>query len=156
MNQAVIDMLNEGRKRELLAVAQYLAQHYELADQMYNRLATRMKKIGIQEMGHAEGFAERILFLGGKPADKPNIPAKRGLSIEEMLKESINLEDEAVKMYNESALKCAEQGDQVSRQLFERLAAEEEEHLDEFQNTLDHVNNLGASYLATLIDGGAD
>jgi bacterioferritin len=156
MNQAVIDMLNEGRKRELLAVAQYLAQHYELADQMYNKLATRMKKIGIQEMKHAEDFAERILFLGGKPADKPNVPAKRGQTIEQMLETSIELEDEAVKMYNESARKCAEEGDFVSRDLFERLAGEEEEHLDEFQNTRDHVNNLGAAYLATLIEGGAD
>jgi bacterioferritin len=141
----------------LLAVAQYLAQHYELADQMYDKLAARMKKIGIQEMRHAEGFAERILFLGGKPADKPNVPAKRGQTVEQMLQTSIELEEEAVRMYNESAQRCAEQGDHVSKQMFERLAGEEEEHVDEFQNTLQLVQNLGAPYLASLAGpGGAD
>ncbi len=156
MNQKVIDMLNQGRERELLAVQQYLAQHYELADQMYGKLADRMKKIGIQEMKHAEAFAERILFLGGVPANKPNVPAKRGLSIPEMLDASIQLEDEAVQMYNANARKCEAEGDFVSMHLFEDLAGQEEGHLDEFQNTKDFVDKLGAPYLATLTGGPGD
>ncbi|MHB1006534.1 MAG: ferritin-like domain-containing protein [Chloroflexota bacterium] len=156
MNQKVIDMLNEGRQRELLAVQQYLAQHYELADQMYGKLAERMKKTGIQEMKHAETFAERILFLGGTPANKPNIPAKRGLTIPEMLDASIDLEVEAVNMYNAHAHSCEAEGDFVSMHLFESLAGEEEGHLDEFQNTKDFVDKLGAPYLATLTGNPGD
>ncbi len=156
MNQAVIDMLNEGRARELLAVSQYLAQHYELADQMFNKLATTMKDVGIQEMKHAEAFAERVLFLGGTPTEHPHEPAKRGLSIEDMLRASIDLEVEAINLYNKNARLCAEEGDNVSRRLFQKLAEEEEEHLDMFQTTLDLINKLGASYLATLVEGGSD
>ena len=41
--------------------------------------------------------------------------------------------------------------DQISRQLFEQLLAEEEEHLDFFENTAEHIEKLGAAYLATLL-----
>ena len=40
--------------------------------------------------------------------------------------------------------------DQISKQLFEELLKEEEGHLDMFENIKDHVDKLGASYLATL------
>ncbi|MCK7485212.1 MAG: manganese catalase family protein [Bacillus subtilis] len=65
MSKKVIDLLNEARARELSAITQYMAQHYELEDQDYGKLAKVMKEIGIQEMKHAEALAERILFLKG-------------------------------------------------------------------------------------------
>jgi len=45
---------------------------------------------------------------------------------------------------------CAAEKDQISKQLFEELLKEEEGHLDMFENIKDHVDKLGASYLATL------
>ena len=156
MNQKVVDALNQGRQRELLAVSQYMVQHYELEDQMYGKLASRFKKIGIQEMRHAEDFAERVLFLGGVPADKPDVPAKKGQAIREMLQTGIALEKEAIKMYNDAAKLCSDEGDHVSKQLFERLAQDEEALLDEFQNTLDFVDNLGGNDLATLVSAEGD
>lgn len=152
MSKTVIDLLNDGRQRELLAISQYMIQHYELEDTDYGKLAARVKEIAIVEMKHAEALAERILFLNGTPTTTPETEAKKGLSIPEMLKVDIGLEDEAIKMYNASANACAEAGDNVSKQLFESLLDAEENHLDEFQTTLDHVEKLGASYLATLME----
>ena len=62
MSKTVIDMLNDGRQRELLAISQYMVQHYELDDTDYGKLAARLKDIAIVEMKHAEALAERILF----------------------------------------------------------------------------------------------
>jgi bacterioferritin (cytochrome b1) len=42
--------------------------------------------------------------------------------------------------------------EQVSKQLFEELLKDEEDHLDMVENIKDHVDKLGASYLATLTD----
>ncbi|MGB9628229.1 MAG: ferritin-like domain-containing protein, partial [Thermodesulfobacteriota bacterium] len=67
MNQKVIDLLNKARSRELSAIAQYMEHHYELEDQDFGKLATKLKEIAIQEMKHAEKLAERILFLNGEP-----------------------------------------------------------------------------------------
>jgi bacterioferritin len=57
---------------------------------------------------------------------------------------------EAIKMYNEAALTCAAENDQISKQLFEELLKDEEDHLDRFENIKDHVDKLGGPYLTTL------
>jgi bacterioferritin len=59
---------------------------------------------------------------------------------------------EAIKMYNEAALTCAAKKAQISKQLFEEFLKDEEDHLDLFENTKDHVDKLGASCLTTLTD----
>lgn len=151
MNPKVIEALNGARMRELGAISQYLSQHYELEDQMYEKLADRFKDIGIQEMKHAEKFAGRILFLGGVPSSKPDHLALKGQAIAEILQTGIGLEAEAVKMYNDSAKLCRDEGDNGSAELFEEILIEEEGHLDEFQNKAAFVKDLGAAYLATQV-----
>jgi bacterioferritin len=151
MSKKVIDLLNDARARELTAITQYMAQHYELEDQDFGKLAKKLKEIGIQEMKHAEALAERILFLKGEPTSKPDATAKKGQSIAEMLKTDMALESQAIKMYNEAAVICAQEKDQISKQLFEKLLGEEEGHYNDFENIKDHVDKMGDAYLATLV-----
>lgn len=150
MSKKVIELLNSARARELTAISQYMAQHYELEDQDFGKLGTKFKEIAIAEMKHAEKLAERILFLKGEPISKPDGTIKKGESIEAMLKTNMGLEEEAIKMYNESSTICAAEKDQISKELFEELLKDEEEHLNYFENVKDHVEKLGAAYLATL------
>jgi bacterioferritin len=150
MSQKVIDLLNEARSRELTAITQYMAQHYELEDRDFGKLATKVKEIAIVEMKHAEKLAERILFLKGEPTSKPDASAKKGQQIPDMLSTDVALEAQAIKMYNEASVICAAEKDQISKELFEELLKEEEDHLNTFENIKDHVDKLGASYLATL------
>jgi len=153
-SQKVVDLLNEARSRELTAIIQYMAYHYELEDADFGKLAKAFKKIGIEEMKHAEALAERILFLNGTPTTKPDAKIQKGQEIPEMLQTSDDLEAQAVDMYNAAAVVCAKENDQISKQLFEKLLGDEEEHLDYFQNVKSHVDKLGASYLATLTGEG--
>ncbi|MCK7485211.1 MAG: hypothetical protein MZU97_06385 [Bacillus subtilis] len=67
-----------------------------------------------------------------------------------MLATDIGLEAQAIKMYNEAAGVCAQEKDQISKQLFEKLLGEEEEHLNQFENIKDHIEKLGAAYIVTL------
>jgi bacterioferritin len=150
MNQKVIDLLNEARSRELGAISQYMIHHYELEDQDFGKLASKIKEIAIAEMKHAEMLADRILFLHGEPTAKPDGSPKKGQQIPEMLSTNIGLETAAIKMYNEAALVCAAEKDQASKDLFEKLLAQEEDHQNDFENIKDHIEKLGASYLATL------
>jgi bacterioferritin len=152
MSKKVIELLNAARSREITAITQYMAQHYELEDNDFGKLAKKMKEIAIQEMKHAEALAERILFLKGVPTTKPDSEVQKGQEIEAMLATNIKLESSAVKMYNEAALVCAAEKDQISKQLFEKLLGEEEDHLNFFENTEDHVEKLGAAYMVTLAD----
>jgi bacterioferritin len=152
----VIDLLNDGRARELGAILQYMAHHYELEDADFGKLAKTMKEIAIQEMKHAEKLAERILFLGGTPTSQLQPQPKKGQTIPEMLATDESLETGAVQLYNASAVRCSELGDQISKELFEKLLADEEGHLDTFQNVAAHLKQMGESYLATLAGGAAE
>lgn len=152
MTEKVISMLNEARKRELHAIAQYMIQHYELEDAGYGKLGKKMKEIAITEMKHAEELAERILFLGGTPVTKPEGEIQKGLGIPELLQANLALEQGAVKLYNDSANACAAEGDNVSKAIFEKLLADEDEHVDDFETTLEHVEKLGDIYIASLVD----
>jgi bacterioferritin len=150
MSKKVIDLLNQARSRELTAINQYMAQHYELEDQDFGKLASKLKEIGIQEMKHAEKLAERILFLNGEPTSKPDGLPKKGQKIQDMLTVDIGLETQAIKMYNDASVVCAAEKDQISKELFEELLKDEEDHLNIFENIKDHVEKLGQAYLATL------
>ena len=150
MSKKVIDLLNQARSRELTAISQYMEQHYELEDQDFGKLGSKLKEIAIQEMKHAEKLAERILYLKGEPTSKPDGVAKKSQKIQEMLTTDIGLETQAIKMYNEAVLVCQSEKDQKSKDIFESLLGDEEEHLNYFENTKDHVDKLGAAYIATL------
>jgi bacterioferritin len=127
-----------------------MSQHYELEDSDFGKLASKFKEIAIAEMKHAEKLAERILFLKGEPTSKPDALAKKGQQIPQMLTTNMALEVGAMKMYNEAAMVCAAEKDQISKELFEELLKDEEGHFNYFENTKDHVEKLGAAYLATL------
>ena len=151
MSKKVIDLLNGARSRELTAITQYMAQHYELEDKDFGKLGSKLKTIAIQEMKHAEKLAERILYLKGEPTSKPDGGAKKGQKIPEMLTTNIGLEAQAIKMYNDASVVCAAEKDQISKEVFEELLKDEEEHLNYFENEKDHVEKLGVAYLATLV-----
>ena len=150
MNQKVIDLLNEARSKELGAINQYMIHHYELEDKDFGKLASKVKEIAIVEMKHAEKLAERILFLHGVPTSKPDAIPKKGQEIGETLATNVALEAQAIAMYNEAAIVCAAEKDQKSKDLFEELLGEEEEHLDFFERVKDHIDKMGPAYLVTL------
>jgi bacterioferritin len=154
--QKVIDLLNEGRAAELTAIMQYMEHHYELEDSDYGRLGKVLKTTAVQEMKHAEKLAERILFLEGVPVSQPDGQVQKGEDIKQMLATDRALEANAIKMYNDHARQCAELGDHVSKDLFEELLGQEEAHWDQFGVIADHVQKIGAPYLATLTGGEAD
>ncbi|MBL7224478.1 MAG: bacterioferritin [Candidatus Brocadiae bacterium] len=154
--EKVIDLLNEARASELTAILQYMSQHYELEDADFGKLAAPLKAIAIQEMQHAEMFAERILFLGGTPTSIPDGKTVKGEEIVDLLATDMGLESGAIEMYNHHATACAELGDLVSKDLFETILAQEEDHWSQFDNVHGHIEKLGAVYLATLAGGDAE
>lgn len=66
----VIEVLNRARSMELYSVQQYMIQHYTLDNMDYGEFAGKIKLIAIDEMRHAEQFAERIKELGGETCQR--------------------------------------------------------------------------------------
>jgi bacterioferritin len=143
MIQTVIDLLTEAGLRELEAIDQYMTHHYEMENKGLDKLATKIKKIAVAKMKHAEKLTERILFLKGEPISETDATSKKGQEIPEMLATDAALERQTVKMYNEAAVICGSEKDQKSKDLFEEFLSDEEDHLSFFENIKDHVDKLG-------------
>ena len=78
----VIEVLNKARSLELKAIYQYMNQHYNLDNMDYGDLALKVKLIAIDEMRHAEMFAERIKELDGEPTAEPAAKIEKGQKVE--------------------------------------------------------------------------
>jgi bacterioferritin len=151
-----IELLNKGVADELQAVHQYMYWHFHLDDQGFNPLAALLKRIAIMEMNHVEMLAERILFLNGEVEMAVAGPVEKITDPSEILTRGAQMEQQAVKDYNQFALECSANADSASKQVFETLVGEEEGHFDEFDKQLDNIKRFGPSYLALQsFDGGA-
>ena len=143
-----IELLNEGVADELQAVHQYMYWHFHLDDQGFPPLAALFKRIAIMEMGHVERFAERILFLKGDVKMESKGPVETITEPSEILAKAAAMEYEAVGIYNQAAVECSQNADAASRQVFEALVNDEENHYEQFDTQLDNIKRFGPSYLA--------
>ena len=88
----------------------------------------------------------------------PAGPVERVTEPEAILARAAEMEHEAVVMYNQSAIKCSNNADAASKQLFESLVNDEEGHFSEFDSQLSNIKRFGPSYLAlqSFGSGSAD
>jgi bacterioferritin len=149
----VIARLNQALQEELTAINQYFV-HAEMCHNWgYPRLGNYIKKQSIGEMKHAEAVLERILFLEGIPNMQP-LALNIGQDVKAQLQRDLALEVKAVAMYNASAKLARDAGDNTSRELFERLLRDEEEHVDFLETQLHLVEELGYErYLTQQLEG---
>jgi bacterioferritin len=143
-----IALLNKAVADELQAVHQYMYFHFHLDDQGFKPLAQLFKRIAIQEMGHVELLAERILFLKGDVEMVAAGLVEKIIEPEAVLIKAMAMEEDGVRTYNQAALECGANADSTSKQIFEGLVRDEEGHFDQYEKQHDNVKRFGLSYLA--------
>ena len=148
--KVVIDVLNQARSMELHAISQYMNQHYNLDDMDYGELAAKIKLIAIDEMRHAEMFAERIKELGGEPTSELAAKVTKGQEVNGIFPFDTKLEDDTIDAYNGYLQTCRENGDSTTMKIFETVIDEEQIHMNYFDNIGGHIEKLGDSYLARI------
>ena len=142
-NPKVIAELNEALKEELTAINQYFL-HAEMCENWkYTRLADHIKKQSIDEMKHAEVLIERILFLDATPNMTELMQLSIGQNVKEQLESDLKLEIAAVAQYNRAIQIARDEGDNASRELFERLLKDEEEHVDWLEAQVHQIREIG-------------
>jgi bacterioferritin len=144
----VIEYLNKALRHELTAINQYWL-HYRLMDNWgYRALAKQWRKESIEEMEHADKLVHRIIFLEGFPNMQVLDPLHIGQNVREVLDCDLQLEVSARALYEEAATHCHGVRDYVSRDLFEALMSDEEQHIDFLETQLDLVAKLGLELYA--------
>jgi bacterioferritin len=142
-NPRVIELLNEALKAELTAINQYWL-HYRMLDNWgVRKLAALERHESIDEMKHADRFAERILFLDAMPNFQALGSLRIGESVEEILKADLAAEHEAVEMYRNGVAECEALRDYVSRDLFAEVLKDEEGHVDFIETQFEMIRQMG-------------
>jgi len=142
-NPKVVAALNEALKEELTAINQYFL-HAEMCENWkYTRLADFIKKQSIDEMKHEEVLIERILFLDATPNMTEPMQLSVGQNVKDQLESDLKLEISAVAQYNAAIETARDGGDNASRELFERLLKDEEEHVDWLEAQLHQIREIG-------------
>ena len=146
----VIEYLNEALRNELTAVNQYWL-HYRLLDHWgIARLADFERYESIDEMKHADQLSERILYLDGLPNFQALGRLRIGESVEEILRADLELEREALDQLRNAIAHCEAVRDYVSRDLFARILANEEEHVDIIEKQFDMIERMGIQNYVAL------
>ena len=141
-----IDLLNKAVEREIAVSIQYILQHAKmekivrrtilenilLDKTTYDAVGKFLREFAIQEMKHAASIMERIYYLGGQATTKSGKPSI-GDSISEFAKNGVKAEEEALTLYRKIIETAGQMGDWETREVFEKIYGEEENHLFKFQ-----------------------
>jgi len=153
-NDKVLAKLNEMLAEELTAINQYMV-HSEMCDNWgYGRLHKKVEERAIVEMRHAEKLIARILFFDeGRPIVSSLKAIHIGADVEGQLRNDLQAEYDAVVKYNEAVRLAAELQDNGTRDIFEDILEDEEEHVDWIEAQLDQIDHVGIqNYLVMQVE----
>ena len=137
-DKKLMDIINESIARELAATVQYMWQHVQWGGVKGFAVKDVLKQFAIVEMKHAEAIAERLAYLGGSPTIKP-APIVIGKTLKQMITKDQKDEEGAIMLYKK-IIKVAEKADDpVTKALFKKILADEEDHHDTFCGLLEEM-----------------
>jgi len=141
-NEKVLETLNMLLADELTAINQYMVQSEMCADWGYEKLHEAIEKRAIDEMKHAEKLIGRIIFLEGRPVVSKLNKINIGATVDIQHKNDHEAEEGAIKAYNDAIKLAVEVGDNGTRDLFEEILEDEEEHIDWIESQLDQIDQM--------------
>jgi bacterioferritin len=134
-NKELIDGLNRALEMDLRAIVQYMWQYVMARGEERESVRKVFRKIALQEMNHAESFAERIKYLGGVPTTSP-ADITVGATLREMVELDFESENESIEQCKRVIAMAVRENDPVTKLLVEKILSETEEHADSYRKLL--------------------
>lgn len=142
----VVDVLNEVLATELVCVLRYKRHYYMAQGINSGPVAQEFLQHAIEEQGHADVVAARIVQLQGEPDFDPATLVARshaeyveGANLVEMIREDLVAERVAIASYQE-IIRWLGGSDPTSRRMIEDILAVEEEHADDLLTLLEEMD----------------
>jgi bacterioferritin len=151
-DKTVIKYLNQQLKNELSAINQYFLHARMMRHWGYEKLGKHEYDESIGEMKHADLLIERIFTLDGLPNLQDLHKLLIGESVPEILVCDLKLESAAQATVKEAMQYCESVQDYVSRDLFQTILNDTEEHIDWLETQLGLVEQIGLqNYLQSQV-----
>ena len=149
----VIAELNKLLAGELTAIDQYFIHSRMYQDWGYNKLFERISHESDEEKQHAAWIIERILFLEGTPEMTLREPLNVGKTVQDMLKNDLQLEYSVVKNLKAAIKLCEAEQDYQTREMLEKqLDDTEVDHAYWLEKQLRLIDQIGLqNYLQSQI-----
>lgn len=155
-NRKTLENLQTAVSMELAAVNQYLLHILTTESWGLDKLAVKMRAEMLEELGHAEEYARRMVFLGGVPTMTAAKTPKSSKSLQEMFAADLADEKDAITFYSKGAREADDAHDIGTRDLFERTALDEEGHMSWLQLQLSLLQRMGEpAFIAMQINATA-
>ncbi len=142
-NADIIQWLNRQLQHELTAINQYFLHARMYKSWGFNSLGKHEYDESFEEMKHADALIERILFLEGLPNLQELGKLMIGEKAEECVACDLKLEVTARETLLAAIAACETAKDYVSREIFENILVDTEEHIDWLETQLDVLQKVG-------------
>ena len=142
-NSKTLKNLQTAVSMELAAVNQYLLHILTTESWGLDKLAVKMRAEMLEELGHAEEYARRMIFLGGVPVMTAAKTPTLSQSLQEMFEADLVDEKDAISFYSRAAREADDAHDIGTRDLFERTAMNEEGHMSWLELQLSLLQRMG-------------